>query len=104
MLAMTMYPDVQSKAQSELDRVLGQNQLPSFEDQDSLPYLAAVLKEVQRYFVVVPLGVPHMLEKDDEYRGYHLPGGSVVMANTWCVAFTTTGIFPNDSFKGNSPR
>ena len=104
MLAMTMFPEVQSKAQSELDRVLGQNQLPSFDDQDSLPYLTAVLREVQRHFVVAPLSVPHMLEKDDEYRGYHLPGGSVVIANTWYVTSTTPGSFIDDTIKGNSPR
>lgn len=101
---MTIFPEVQSKAQSELDRVVGQNQLPSFNDQDNLPYLAAVLREVQRYFVVGPLSVPHMLEKDDKYRGYHLPGGSVVIANTWYVISMTSGSSIDDIIKGNSPR
>lgn len=86
MLAMSMYPEVQAKAQAELDEVFGKYQLPSLDDYDSLPYLTAVVKETLRWLNVAPLGVPHLLEKDDEYRGYILPKGSLVFSNTWCVA------------------
>lgn len=85
MLAMSMYPEVQAKAQAELDEVFGKYQLPSLDDYDSLPYLTAVVKETLRWLNVAPLGVPHLLEKDDEYRGYILPKGSLVFSNTWYV-------------------
>lgn len=26
-------------------------------------------------------GVPRQLKQDDEYKGYHIPAGSMVMAN-----------------------
>ena len=55
-LAMALYPEVQAKAQSEIDRITGGNRLPSYEDRDSLPYLNAMIKEVLRWNPVTPLG------------------------------------------------
>jgi cytochrome P450 len=57
MLAMTCYPDVQAKAQEELDRVLGKGRLPDFADEESLPYMAAILRETIRWSVATPLGM-----------------------------------------------
>lgn len=82
-LAMIKYPNVQAKAQAELDSVLGKNQLPTYADEDSLPYITAVMKEVIRWKNVTPLAVPHLLEKDDVYKGYNIPSGSIVVANAW---------------------
>jgi cytochrome P450 len=56
-LAMTLYPEVQSKAQAEIDRVVGNSRLPDYSDQDELPYVDAVLKEVLRWHPVTPLGM-----------------------------------------------
>lgn len=49
MLAMTQYPDILLRAQKEIDDVVGKDRLPTFEDQESLPYLAAIVKEIVRY-------------------------------------------------------
>ena len=46
--AMVRHPEVYRKAQEELDRVVGSERLPDFDDRDSLPYLNAVIKEVYR--------------------------------------------------------
>jgi cytochrome P450 len=56
-LAMTLYPEVQRKAQAEIDRVIGSSRLPDYSDQDELPYVDAVLKEVLRWHPVTPLGM-----------------------------------------------
>lgn len=48
-LAMTLNPDVQAKAQVEIDRVLENRRLPDVSDHDSLPYVAAIMREVLRY-------------------------------------------------------
>jgi hypothetical protein len=56
-LAMTLYPEVQRKAQAEIDRVIGNSRLPDYSDQDELPYVDAVLKEVLRWHPVTPLGM-----------------------------------------------
>jgi hypothetical protein len=31
------------------------------------------------------LAIPHFLPVEDEYKGYRLPAGSIVMPNTWFV-------------------
>ena len=53
---MALYPEVQKKAQAEIDAVIGPDRLPDFEDRPSLPYINAVLKEVMRWHLVTPLG------------------------------------------------
>ncbi|KLO17594.1 cytochrome P450 [Schizopora paradoxa] len=82
-LAMAMYPDVQRRAQEELDRVVGSSRMPTFEDRERLPYIDAILKEALRWQPPVPLGVPHRVMEDDTYNGYRIPKGSVVIANLW---------------------
>jgi cytochrome P450 len=54
-MAMALYPDVQKKAQAELDRVLG-GRLPEFNDRPNLPYINAMIKESGRWQPVTPLG------------------------------------------------
>ena len=53
---MSLYPEVQVKAQREIDQVTGANRLPSYKDRTSLPYLNALIKEVLRWNPVTPLG------------------------------------------------
>ncbi|KIP12370.1 hypothetical protein PHLGIDRAFT_62263, partial [Phlebiopsis gigantea 11061_1 CR5-6] len=83
--AMVLFPDIQAAAQSELDLVLGGGRLPELGDQDSLPYISALLKEVMRWRPVFPLGVAHRSIADDEYNGYHIPAGSIVVGNVWTI-------------------
>ncbi|KAI0373553.1 CyP450 monooxygenase [Pilatotrama ljubarskyi] len=85
-LAMASYPDVQKKAQAELDAVVGQHRLPDFSDEASLPYVTALIKECLRWRSVVPLGVPHRSIQDDEYRGYFIPKGTLVVSNIWAYS------------------
>ncbi|KAH9851906.1 cytochrome P450 [Lenzites betulinus] len=80
-LAMLHYPDVQRKAQAEIDRVIGFSRMPEFSDMDSLPYVTALIKEVSRWWPVAPTGFPHALTQDDTYRGLFLPKGATVYAN-----------------------
>ncbi len=74
-----MYPDVQKKAQAELDRVIGEGRLPSFEDYQSLPYIQAVILEILRWMPVVPMGVVHRVMVEDEYKGYRIPKGALMI-------------------------
>ncbi|KAJ7693224.1 cytochrome P450 [Mycena rosella] len=84
-LAMLANPGVQAKAQAEIDAVLGSEHLPDFADVDMLPYVSAVVKEVQQWRNVTPLAIPHYLAVDDEYRGYRIPAGTTVIGNTWAI-------------------
>ncbi|KAG6332883.1 hypothetical protein ID866_6208 [Astraeus odoratus] len=56
-LAMTLFPEAQKKAQTEIDDIIGPDRLPTFADRDRLPYVAALVKEVLRWHVVAPLGM-----------------------------------------------
>ncbi|KAI0628180.1 cytochrome P450 [Trametes polyzona] len=85
-LAMAITPDVQKKAQEELDRVVGRNRLPDFEDRDNLPYINAIVKELTRWNIVTPLALPHASVEDDQYKGYFIPKGSIMIANTWAIS------------------
>ena len=104
-LAMQLYPEIQRKAQKELDAVIGTERLPNMQDMSRLPYIRCVVKEVLRWIPAVPLGksrpsiihmppvlssiqlkltrsspagIPHASIDEDVYRGYRIPAGSIV--------------------------
>ena len=80
---MLLYPEVQKKAQKELDDVIQGFRLVEFSDRPHLPYIAALIKEVLRWKPLLPLAFPHTTMKDDEVDGYFIPAGSLVIGNTW---------------------
>lgn len=45
---MVLFPEVQTRAQAEIDRVIGKGRIPSSEDRDSLPYVEGIVQELQR--------------------------------------------------------
>ena len=47
-VALLCNPECAKKAQAEIDAVVGQTRLPSFEDEAALPYLKAMIKESMR--------------------------------------------------------
>ncbi|TFY70051.1 hypothetical protein EVG20_g2890 [Dentipellis fragilis] len=84
-LAMTLFPDAQKKAQKEVDTVIGSGRLPTCEDKDSLPYVDAVCKEVLRWNPVAPLNIPHAAKADGFHNGYFIPKGTGIMVNLWTI-------------------
>ncbi|KAJ3540051.1 hypothetical protein NMY22_g4463 [Coprinellus aureogranulatus] len=94
-LLMAKYPEVQKKAQAELDRVVGFGQIPTFEDRPKLVYIQAVIREVLRWISMLRLGVPHATTEDDIYDGYLIPRGTIVVPNIWHMA--------NDPASYNNP-
>ncbi|KAI0662141.1 cytochrome P450 [Cubamyces menziesii] len=82
-LALSLYPEVQRKAQAELDAVVNRERLPGLEDRHALVYINAVVKEALRWHNVVPLGVTHCTLEDDELHGYFIPAGTSVVPNVW---------------------
>ena len=96
---MALYPEVQKKAQAEIDAVVGAHRLPDFDDRPSLPYINSIVKESMRWNGITPLcaslspsiiciiltdreAIPHMATNDDEYDGYYIPKGTVVIGNS----------------------
>ena len=63
-LAMVLYPEVQKKAQVELDSVVGQGRLPVYEDSEKLPYVRAIVQEAHRLKTLVPMSLPYRAIRD----------------------------------------
>ncbi|KAG2060438.1 cytochrome P450 [Suillus hirtellus] len=96
LLAMVLYPDVQARARAEINRAVEHDKMPCLHDRASMPYLDAILREVLRWYPVVPLGIPHATSNDDVYDGYFIPKGSMVMVNQWALS-RDEDIFPDAS-------
>lgn len=83
-LGLVMEPEVQRRAQAELDAVVG-DRLPTYEDRPRMPYLEGIVNEAYRWQPVLPLSIPHATATDNEYRGMLIPKGSIVMGNAWAI-------------------
>jgi cytochrome P450 len=80
---MVLYPQVQAKAQEELDRVVGSVRLPTFEGRSNLPYVNALVLEVMRWHTVAPTGFPHVSTANDIFEGWLIPKGTLVIPILW---------------------
>ena len=89
LLSMVLHPEVQEKAKNEIDRVVGKDRLPSFAEyarhrsmlcwithyietlysRKDLPYVDAVMKEVMRWYPIVPTSFPYKSLEDYQCRG-----------------------------------
>ncbi|KIK53249.1 hypothetical protein GYMLUDRAFT_179178 [Collybiopsis luxurians FD-317 M1] len=104
-LAMILYPEVQKKAQAELDAILGKETLPKLVDRERLPYLNALTLEVLRWHSVVPSALPHRVMEDDIQSGYYIPKDALVLPNIWKMShdpaiYSTPMAFNPDRFLG----
>uniref|UniRef100_A0A8D2DM92 Unspecific monooxygenase n=1 Tax=Sciurus vulgaris TaxID=55149 RepID=A0A8D2DM92_SCIVU len=73
LLLLLKHPEVLEEVQAEIDRVIGSKRLPALEDRAKMPYTDAVIHEIQRYSDLTPIGIPHSVIQDTNFRGYHLP-------------------------------
>ena len=55
---MTLHPEIQIRAQAEIDAVVGDTwqRMPSLSDRAKLPYVSAIVLELLRWNPAVPLG------------------------------------------------
>ncbi|KAF8653404.1 hypothetical protein AX16_003947 [Volvariella volvacea WC 439] len=79
------HPEIQARAHEELDRVVGRDRLPTLEDEKDLPYIHAIIKELERTRNPFWLGTPHQSTEDFTYRGQFIPKNSVLLMNTWTM-------------------
>jgi cytochrome P450 len=106
-LAMILFPHVQLKAREEIDREVGTDRLPSFDDRENLPYINALVKEVLRWWPIAPMGFPHTTDEDIEYDGYFIPKGAYLLPAVWWFlhdpeVYANPGLFDPERFL--SPR
>ncbi|KZV94880.1 cytochrome P450 [Exidia glandulosa HHB12029] len=91
--AMLLHPEVQKKAQAELDTFYGlhgRTNLPTQADRQHLPYVCAVINETLRWQPSLPLawhGRSH-LQTIIPRSGFLIPKGSTILPNVWNVSRT----------------
>uniref|UniRef100_A0ABM5FT01 Cytochrome P450 1B1 n=1 Tax=Pogona vitticeps TaxID=103695 RepID=A0ABM5FT01_9SAUR len=85
LIFLIRYPEVQTKLQEEIDKVVGRDRLPCAEDQPHLPYVMAFLYESMRFSSFVPVTIPHCTTVDTTLMGYHIPKDTVIFVNQWSV-------------------
>jgi len=83
---MVLHPDVQTKAQHEIERVVGSDRLPGLQDRGCLPYVENLIREVIRWWTLAPFSPGHRLMEDDEYKGYFIPKETIVLPCLWCIS------------------
>ncbi|EAU81843.2 cytochrome P450 [Coprinopsis cinerea okayama7 len=83
--ALAANPEVQRKAQEQIEGAVGAYQLPTPADCERLPYVQAIVKELSRWHSVVPGGISHVSSLDQEWNGYFIPKGTTVLGNTWAI-------------------
>ncbi|XP_037687563.1 cytochrome P450 2E1 isoform X1 [Choloepus didactylus] len=79
LLILMKYPEIEEKLHKEIDRVIGPTRIPAFKDRLEMPYMDAVVHEIQRFISLVPSNLPHEATRDVEFRGYVIPKGTVVI-------------------------
>jgi trans-cinnamate 4-monooxygenase len=81
-------PEMQTRVRDELNQVLGEGNLITEPDtyNNKLPYLSAIVKEVMRLHMAIPLLVPHMNLHQAKLAGYDIPAESKILVNAWWIA------------------
>ncbi|XP_010249000.1 PREDICTED: cytochrome P450 78A5-like [Nelumbo nucifera] len=83
---MVLHPDVQAKAQQEIDECMGSHREVQDSDIPSLPYLQAIVKEVLRLHPPGPLLSWARLAIHDVHVGkFFVPAGTAAMVNMWAI-------------------
>lgn len=84
---MVLHPDIQAKAQSEIDSVMGTtSRAVTDADLPNLPYLQAIVKETLRMHPPGPLLSWARLAILDTHVGQHfIPAGTTAMVNMWAI-------------------
>ncbi|KAH6718660.1 cytochrome P450 [Leptodontidium sp. MPI-SDFR-AT-0119] len=84
--AMVLHPKVQQEAQQEIDKVVGSDRMPEWEDRENLPYIRGIVEESLRWMpTTLTAAVPHCVTRDDVYNGYTIPEGAIIMMNVWTL-------------------
>lgn len=85
LLYMAREQRVQQRLQQELRSCLGATCTPTLAELEPIVYLRACLSEVQRIRSVVPLGIPHGVERDLTVGDYFVQRGSMVLVLQWAI-------------------
>nr|XP_004653147.2 cytochrome P450 2C21-like isoform X2 [Jaculus jaculus] len=85
LLLLMKYPEISAKIQEEIDHVIGRQRRPCMQDRSRMPYMDAVVHEIQRYIDVVPFPIPRVTTQDVQFRGWHIPKGTKILISLTSV-------------------
>ncbi|KAJ6655997.1 hypothetical protein lerEdw1_004582 [Lerista edwardsae] len=88
-LLMMKFPEIQKKAQEEIQKVLGAERVPAYEDRKRMPYCHALVHEVQRFSSILPQ-MPRATAVDTIFRGYFIPKGTMVIPSLTSALYDKT--------------
>ncbi|KAF1975719.1 cytochrome P450 76C3 [Bimuria novae-zelandiae CBS 107.79] len=93
-LYLSAYPEVQHKAWEELDRVVGKERSPTYDDEENLPYIRAIVKETMRIRPVTNIGSPHYTTAPIVYKDVFIPANSIVALEQYPIHYDPA-LFPD---------
>ncbi|KAG8552935.1 hypothetical protein GDO81_003168 [Engystomops pustulosus] len=73
LLVLLKYHEVQVLGHKEIDDIIGRNRAPTLQDRNRMPYMEAMIHEMQRFTDLIPMGVPRRTTKKVTLNGYTLP-------------------------------
>ncbi|XP_016048182.1 cytochrome P450 2C20-like isoform X2 [Erinaceus europaeus] len=85
LLLLLKHSEVTAKAQEEIERVIGRHRSPSMQDRSHMPYMDALVHEVQRYIDLLPISLPHAVTRDIKFRNYLIPKGMTIITSLTSV-------------------
>ncbi|XP_040298666.1 cytochrome P450 2C5-like [Bufo bufo] len=77
-LILLKHPDVEEYIHQEIEKVIGRNRAPCIEDRSRMPYMDAVIHEIQRFIDLAPLGLPHAVTRDVKFREFFIPKDTII--------------------------
>lgn len=83
-LYMVAYPEIQTKVQEEIDRIVPSDGLPKLCHKPQLSYTEAVLYECMRLVTIAPTAT-HKAMCDTTITGYDVPKDTMVIINIWAL-------------------
>ncbi|XP_004622178.2 cytochrome P450 2C21-like isoform X1 [Sorex araneus] len=81
LLLLLKYPEVTAKAQKEIERVIGKHRSPCMQDRSNMPYMDALVHEVQRFIDLAPNSFPHCVTQNIKFREYIFPKGTEILTS-----------------------
>ncbi|XP_069602823.1 cytochrome P450 2G1-like [Ranitomeya imitator] len=78
LMILLKHPDVEERIHQEIDKVIGRDRAPNVEDRPHMPYMDAVIHEIQRYVDLIPMGIPRKVIRDLKFRDFLIPQGTTI--------------------------
>jgi phenylacetate 2-hydroxylase len=83
--------EIQERAYSEIQKVYPDGEAwHACVLEEKIPYVTAFVREILRFFTVIPICLPRTSIKDIKYEDAVIPAGSVFYMNAWAADFDET--------------